>query len=477
MEELFANEEMEKKGLADRLFMKSVNSWDVFPEFEREAVFELSERYKNFLDSGKTERECVSEAVRLLEDKGFVSVDQVSVLGKGDKVYKTVKGKGLVAAVIGEESMEKGLNILGAHVDSPRIDLKPAPVYEEAEMVFFKTHYYGGIKKYQWATIPLALHGIIYNEAGKKMELTIGEGENDPVFTINELLVHLSQEQMNRKASEAVRGEELNVLAGSIPYGGEDEKKRFKLGLLNLLYDTYGITERSFVTAEIELVPAFKAKDVGFDRGMVGAYGQDDRVCAFSALTALMEVEMGRKTAVCLFTDKEEVGSNGNTGALSRLYENVLMEMMSKTEGGFNELGFRKCLENSSMLSSDVTSCFDPTYSSAYDKFNTAYAGKGVCLLKYSGARGKSGANDANSEFFQKVATVFQEAGVVWQCGELGRVDLGGGGTIAGDMANLGINVIDCGVPVLSMHSPFEVTSKGDIYSTYKGFKEFLLNM
>ena len=477
MEELFANDEMESKGLSDRLFMKSRNSWDVFPEFERESVFEMSERYKHFLDSGKTERECVAQAVRLLEERGYVSMDQVSVLGKGDKVYKKIKGKGLVAAVIGEQPMEKGLNILGAHLDSPRIDLKPVPIYEEGEMVFLKTHYYGGIKKYQWSTIPLAMHGVIYNESGEKLELSIGEAQSDPVFTINELLIHLSQEQLNRKASEAVRGEELNVLAGSIPYGDEDEKKRFKLGFLNYLNDVYGITERSFVTAEIELVPAFKARDVGFDRGMIGSYGQDDRVCAYAALEALMDVEMSKKTSVCLFTDKEEVGSNGNTGALSRLYENALMEMMSKTEDGFSELSFRKCLESSSMLSSDVTSCFDPTYCTAYDKYTTAYAGKGVCLLKYSGARGKSGANDANSEFFQKVASVFDEAGVVWQCGELGRVDLGGGGTIAGDLANLGINVIDCGVPVLSMHSPFEVTSKGDFYSAFKGFKEFLLNM
>lgn len=466
-------QELEKK-----LTYKNENAWNCYNEKQREKIDKLAEEYKSFLDQGKTERECVAACIRLLEKNGFVNGALKETLVPGDRIYRNIRNKGLVASVIGTEPVLDGVNILGAHIDSPHIDLKPMPLYEDSGMALLKTHYYGGIKKYQWSTIPLALHGVMYNSDGKKVYVTVGEDENDPVFTINELLIHLSQEQMARKASEAVKGEELNVLVGGLPVSDDkDVKESVKLGVLKLLNDKYGITEKDFMTAEIELVPAHKAKDVGFDRSYVGAYGQDDRVCAYTSLAAVMKVKNPARTCVCLFSDKEEVGSIGNTGALSVLYENALMELAVKVNGNCSSWEFRKLLDRSHMLSSDVTAAFDPTYASAYDKSNTAFAGCGVCLMKYTGSRGKSGSNDAHSEFFSAVAGIFEKEDIPWQTGELGRVDLGGGGTIAADMANKGMNVIDCGVPVLSMHSPFEVTSKADIYSTYEGFVAFLKKM
>lgn len=463
--------------LEKQLVYKNESAWDCYSEKQREKIEKFSSEYKTFLDQGKTERECVSACIELLEKNGFVNGDTKDKLEAGDRIYRNIRNKGLVASVIGTESILDGVNILGAHIDSPHIDLKPMPLYEDSGMALLKTHYYGGIKKYQWSTIPLALHGVIYNSEGKKMSVTIGENPEDPVFTINELLIHLSQEQMARKASEAVKGEELNVLIGGIPFESKDAKESVKLGVLKLLYDKYGITEKDFMTAEIQLVPAHKAKDVGIDRSYVGAYGQDDRVCAYTSLAAVMKMKNPERTCVCLLSDKEEVGSIGNTGALSWLYENALMELIVKTEGNCSPWEFRRMLDHSHMLSSDVTAAFDPTYASAYDKNNTAFAGNGVCLMKYTGSRGKSGSNDAHSEFFNEVVRVFEKNDIPWQTGELGRVDLGGGGTIAADMANKGMNVIDCGVPVLSMHSPFEVTSKADIYSTYEGFVAFLKKM
>ncbi|WP_346697521.1 aminopeptidase [Catenibacillus scindens] len=465
-------QEMEKK-----LTCQSESAWREYSEKQQEKIFAFAQKYKNFLDQGKTERECVLAAVDLLEKNGFCDIAQKDTLLPGDRVYRTIRGKGLVAGVIGTEPILEGMNILGAHIDSPHIDLKPLPLYEDSGMALMKTHYYGGIKKYQWSTIPLALHGVMYNSEGKKVNICIGEDEEDPVFTINELLVHLSQEQLARKASEAVKGEELNVLAGGIPVQEKEAKEGIKLAVLKLLNDKYGITEKDFMTAELMLVPASRAKDVGFDRSYVGAYGQDDRVCAYTALAALMKVKNPERTCVCLFSDKEEVGSMGNSGAQSALYENALMEMIVKSGSPCGLWEFRQCLDHSHMLSSDVTAAFDPTYASAYDKSNTAFAGKGVCLLKYTGSRGKAGSNDAHSEFFGAVADIFAKNDIPWQTGELGRVDLGGGGTIAADMANKGMNVIDCGVPVLSMHAPFEVTSKVDIYSTYEGFLTFLKKM
>lgn len=460
---------------AKDLLLEQKIGWDLFNETDRSEAFKFSEAYKAFLDEGKTERECVAEALKLLEAEGYKSLDEVSALAPGDKVYKAIHGKGLIAAVIGRKDLSEGMNLLGAHIDSPRIDLKPTPLFEESDMAFFKTHYYGGVKKYQWTTVPLAIHGVIYNQNHEKISVHIGEEAQDPVFSINELLIHLSQEQLARKAGEAVKAEEMNLLVGGMPVEDKDEKNRVKLAVLKLLYDKYKITEKDFISAELELVPAHKARDVGFDRSFVGAYGQDDRVCAYTSLKALMDVKDPEKTSICLLSDKEEVGSGGNTGAQSRLFEHVLRALMEKC-GGFDQLKYDRCIENSAMLSSDVTSAYDPAFGSAYDKYNCSYAGKGVCLMKYSGSRGKYDANDANSEFFRHVVRVFDEAGIVWQTGELGRVDLGGGGTIAIYMANLGMNVIDCGVPVLSMHAPFEVTSKADIYSTYLGFKAFLEN-
>ncbi|HIS47865.1 MAG TPA: aminopeptidase [Candidatus Scybalocola faecigallinarum] len=465
-------QELEKK-----LTYTRESAWKSYSEKQKEKIFAFADKYKSFLDEGKTERECVEACISRLEKNGFVNVETKEQLVPGDRVYRSIRNKGLVAAVIGTEPVVDGMNILGAHIDSPHIDLKPTPLYEDGGLALMKTHYYGGIKKYQWSTMPLAFHGIMYNSDGEKIRVNVGEDENDPVFMISELLVHLSQEQLARKASEAIKGEELNVLVGGMPMEDGEVKEGIKLAVLKLLNDKYGITEKDFMTAEIEMVPAYKAKDIGFDRSFVGAYGQDDRVCAYTSLAALMKVKNPERTCVCLFSDKEEVGSMGNSGAQSMLYENAMIELIVKTAGNCSMWDFRNCMNHSHMLSSDVTAAFDPTYASAFDKSNTAFAGSGVCLLKYTGSRGKAGSNDAHSEFFNTVANVFSKEDIPWQTGELGRVDLGGGGTIAADMANKGMNVIDCGVPVLSMHAPFEVTSKADIYSTYEGFLAFLKKM
>lgn len=468
----------EQQEAEKKLVYKQESAWKNYGKKKREKIAKFSDEYKTFLNAAKTERECVAVCTQLLEENGFVSAEQKESLEPGDRIYRSIRGKGMVISVIGTELITDGLNVLGAHIDSPHIDLKPMPLYEEGGMALLKTHYYGGIKKYQWTTIPLSLHGVIYNEKGEKIVLSIGEKEDDPVFTINELLIHLSSQQMARKASDAVKGEELNVLAGGIPLDSEkDEGERIKLGILELLHERYGITEKDFMTADLELVPAYKAKDAGFDRSFVASYGQDDRVCAYTSLAAILKVKNPARTCVCMLSDKEEVGSIGNTGAQSLLYENALMELGVKLNGTFSDWDFRRMLNQSHMLSSDVTSAYDPTYASAYDKRNTAYAGSGVCLLKYTGSRGKSGSNDAHCEFFHTVADVFDQNGVPWQTGELGKVDQGGGGTIACYMANKGMNVIDCGVPVLSMHAPYEVTSKVDIYSAYEGFEEFLKKM
>ena len=453
------------------------SAWDLYGKENNEKIFAFSQTYKQFLNRAKTEREFVAESVAVLERNGFVNADHTAALKAGDKVYRIIRGKGLVASVIGTEPMVNGLNVLGAHIDSPRIDLKPIPVYEDGEMAFFKTHYYGGIKKYQWTTTPLAIHGVMYNKAGEKIDICVGESKDDPVFTINELLIHLSEEQLARTAADAIKGEELNLLVGGIPCEDKEAKSRVKTAVLALLNEKYGITEKDFITAELSLVPAQKAKDVGFDRAFVGGYGQDDRVCGFTSLAAILAVENPARTSVCILTDKEEVGSMGSTGAQSRLYENALMELMVKSYGKCTEWEFRNCLANSFMLSSDVSSAFDPTFGSAHDKMNATYAGKGLAIMKYVGAKGKGGSNDANSEYFHAIVDLFDKNNVPWQTGEIGRVDLGGGGTIAAFMANMGMDVIDCGVPVLSMHSTFEVTSKVDIYSAYEAYLTFLMCM
>ncbi len=452
------------------------NAWTKLGKSASKKALKFAEGYKEFLNDAKTERECVTVMVDVLNKKGYKDLDQVKALKEGDKVYRIIKEKGLVAAVMGKRPVTDGINLLGAHIDSPRTDLKPMPLYESDDMAFLKTHYYGGIKKYQFTTIPLSMHGIIFNERGEKKTISIGEEPGDPVFTITELLIHLAETQMQRKGSQVVKGEEMNVLFAGMPIEDEDEKKKVKAMALKLLYDKYKITEKDFISAELEMVPAFKAQDVGIDRSMVGGYGQDDRVCAYTELMALLDVKDPEITCAAYFTDKEETGSNSNTGATSRLYENVLAELLYKSKKNANDMDFRTMLANSKMLSSDVTAAFEPNYKvpDIFDKLNSTYLGKGVGIVKYSGSRGKYGCNDSSGEFFREVVNVFDKDKVPWQTGELGGVDAGGGGTIAVYMAQLGMDVIDCGVPVLSMHSPFEITSKADIYCAYLGFLAFI---
>lgn len=450
------------------------NLWDVAKEEEVEEAMAFAEDYCSFLDLAKTEREFVQVTVEAVEELGFVPLSEKKSLRAGDKVYHSVHGKGMVLAVIGKQSIEKGFRILGAHIDSPRADLKPAPVYEEGDLALFKTHYYGGIKKYQWTARPLALHGMIVRKDGSKLVVNIGEKEEDPVFCFTDLLPHLGREQMKRPAPELIAGEELNVLVGGRPYPDPETAGRFKLGLLKLLYEMYGITEKDFVTAEIEVVPAGRARMVGFDRSFIGGYGQDDRVCAYTSLQALCAVEKPQQTTVCMLTDKEEIGSNGNTGAQSRLYEDMLSELFALQSKSFDLNAFHRCLANTKMLSSDVINGFDPTFASVSDPHNTAYMGRGICIEKYTGSGGKYGASDASAELMHEITHLFDAAGVPWQTGELGKVDAGGGGTICQVVASWGIQAVDCGVPVLSMHAPFEVTHTLDVYYTYRAYKAFL---
>ena len=468
-----------KEKLSDKLFFKHKNCWEGIDAKTEKEVEELASSYKLFLDKGKTERECADYICGVLNKNGFINIDTIPNSKKkftpGMKIYQNVRGKSVLAAVVGKKPATEGCNILGAHIDSPRLDLKQNPLYEDSELALFDTHYYGGIKKYQWTTIPLSMHGVFINEAGKKTTIRIGEEPGDPVFTVTDLLPHLAKEQMEKKASVVVEGEDLDILAGSRPYNDKDEKEKVKLYLLDLLNKKYGITEKDFSSAEIEFVPAFKASDVGFDRSLIGAYGHDDRCCTWPVLQAIINIASGKtapnKTSVCYFSDKEETGSAGNTGARSLNFENFLA-MLS---GGV-ESDLKLCFTNSSMLSADVNAAFDPTYAGVFDKKNSSYIGKGIVLEKYTGSGGKSGASDANAEFVAKVQAILDNNKVQWQCGELGKVDKGGGGTIALYAANLGMDVLDCGVPVLSMHSPFEVISKIDLYMTYKGYIAFLSN-
>ncbi len=464
----------EIKALKKKLLAEYPNIWDSASKDDYEFAFAFAEEYKQFINLGKTEREFVTVAVETLESLGYVPLGSASQLSPGDKVYKSIHGKGLIAAVIGRESADSGFNLVGAHIDSPRLDLKPNPIYEDSDLVLLKTHYYGGIKKYQWAAIPLALHGLIFREDGSPLTLSIGESLEDPVFTITDLLPHLGSEQMSRKATELIKAEDLNVLIAGLPYPDPDTAGRFKLGLLQLINERYGLVEKDFASAEIEIVPAGFARDVGLDRSFIGAYGQDDRVCAFPALAALTSLEKPNKTAICLLFDKEEIGSDGNTGAQSKAYEYALYEIFCRCLPGANQLLYQQMLENCQLLSADVTNAYDPTFSSVSDSRNNSYLGRGICLVKYVGARGKNGTSDANGEFFARIIRVFNENKIPWQTGEMGKVDAGGGGTVAKFLANLGMNVIDCGVPVLSMHSPFEVASKIDLYFSYLAYKTFL---
>jgi len=466
------NKEHYKKLLADY-----PNLWVSRTQDDFDHAYALADEYKRFLDIGKTEREFIQTAIESVETIGYVDISSVSSLKPGQKVYQSIKGKGLMLAVVGRKPISEGMNILGSHVDSPRLDLKPNPLYEENEMTFLKTHYYGGIKKYQWPTIPLAIHGLVIRQDGSKIFLNIGEKEDDPIFYITDLLPHLGNEQMAKKATDVIKGEDLNLLIGGRPIDDKDTSDRFKLGILELLFKEYGMVEKDFVTAELEIVPALKARDVGFDRSFIAAYGHDDKVCAFPALMAILQQERPNTTCVVMLSDKEEIGSYGNSGAQSRLYENFLVELFAKTHGMYDELLYRKSIAASKMLSADVTNGFDPTFASVSDPKNSAYMSRGIAMEKYVGSRGKSGTNDANGEFFADILRVFAKNNIPWQTGELGKIDAGGGGTIAVYMAKMGMEVIDCGVPVLSMHAPYEVISKIDLYFTYIAYKTFLEEM
>lgn len=460
--------------------MERKNAWNTYGEEDLQKLQKITDQYKNFISHGKTERECAELTVAMAKEAGYCSLEEAISEGKtlkaGDKVYAVHKKKLVVLFRIGSEPMEKGMNILGAHIDSPRLDLKQNPLYEDGEMALLDTHYYGGIKKYQWAAIPLALHGVIAKKDGSVVEVSIGEKPEDPVLGISDLLIHLSAEQMQKKAAVVVEGENLNIIVGSRPLKDEEDKEKkekIKNAVLELLEKEYGIEEEDFLSAELEAVPAGPARDFGLDRSMVMGYGQDDRICAFTSLAAQLEEENPVYTSVCLLTDKEEIGSMGATGMQSRYFENVVAEVMNLT-GGYSELKLRRCLQNSHMLSSDVSAAFDPNYAGAFEKKNIAYLGRGMVFNKYTGSRGKSGSNDACAEYIGQLRRVMDEADVCWQTAELGKVDQGGGGTIAYITANYGMDVIDSGVALLNMHSPWEVSSKADIYEAYKGYKAFL---
>lgn len=426
------------------------------------------EEYKAFLDHGKTERECVSEAIRLAEKAGFVPFEADKKYAPGDKVYASNRGKALILAVIGKEGCRNGVAIAAAHIDSPRLDLKPIPLYESNDMAFLKTHYYGGIKKYQWTAIPLAMHGTVVCKDGRVVNLCIGEKEGDEQFCVTDLLPHLSQEQSAKTLGKAIEAENMNILCGSSPISGEKGEEMYKKKVMQILHDRYDICEEDLMSAEIEFVPAFHAVDIGFDRSMIGSYGHDDRVCAYPALQALLHCKTPRRTAITVLADKEEIGSVGNTG-LDSQFLSYFVEDLAEAEG----LKARHVLSNSQCLSADVTAAFDPNYASAYDLQNACLINRGVGVMKYTGARGKSGSSEASAEFTAKVRQLFDDNDVQWQMGELGRVDLGGGGTVALYVAGMNVDVIDIGVPVLSMHAPFEVVSKYDVYMTYKACKAF----
>ena len=429
---------------------------------------EFAKGYKLFLDKGKTERECVSFALNLLKNNGYEEFDKNKKYKAGDKIYSVNRGKAIIAGTIGTEDISEGIRINGAHIDSPRLDLKPNPLYERDEIAYFKTHYYGGIRKYQWGTIPLALHGVIVKKDGKTIEINIGENEEEPVFYISDLLPHLSAVQNERKLSEGLKGEELNIILGTLPFDDEDVKEPFKLYILSILNEKYGINERDFARAELEIVPAAKSRDVGFDRSLIGGYGQDDRVCAYTALIAEVECKNPKYTTMTILTDKEEIGSVGNTGLNSHYVYDYITYIAENFGADVKDV-----CKKSACLSSDVNAAFDPGFPDLYEKNNSCYLNHGCVLTKYTGSRGKGGSSDAGAEFMAKITDIMDRAGVYWQVGELGAVDVGGGGTIAQFVAALNIDVVDLGVPIISMHSPFEISSKLDVYNTYLAFKAF----
>ena len=450
----------------EALCYKPKNGYDRLSPQDEADMNAYCEDYKKFLDAGKTERECVDETLRLAEKHGFKPFTRGMALNPGDKVYRVNRGKAVMLAVIGTRSLSEGVNIGAAHIDAPRLDLKPNPMYEDAELAFLKTHYYGGIRKYQWVTIPLELHGVIALKDGSTVKVSIGAGEGEPRFTIDDLLPHLGVEQSKKPLGEAIPGESLNLLIGSRPFAGDEGSDRVKLAILDLLNQKYGIVEEDFISAELSAVPAFKAMDIGFDRSLIGAYGHDDRVCGFAALAALFTLGTPARTAVCMLADKEEIGSEGVSGMRSAAFDTFMSDLCDA-----QRVTLKACYEKSFCLSADVTAAFDPNFADVYEKRNSAKVNYGMGLCKYTGARGKSGASDASAELVAYTRRVLDAAGVVWQMAELGKVDAGGGGTVACYMAERDIDTIDAGVPVLSMHAPFETVSKLDCYMTYKGMK------
>lgn len=466
--------------------MERLNAWNKYDEDMKKKVFDFADEYRRFISLCKTERECVEEGVRILKASGYKDLKDVIAadekLKAGDKVYAVNMNKAIVAFNIGEDSIESGMNILGAHIDSPRLDIKQNPLYEETGLVLLDTHYYGGIKKYQWVATPLALHGVVALKDGTTVKVVIGEDMDDTVVGISDLLIHLASEQMDKKAAKVVEGEALDILVGSMPLKNEETKSdkedckdAVKKNILAILKEKYGIEEEDFMSAELEAVPAGPARDYGIDRSMIIGYGHDDRVCAYPSLIALVNSDMTKRTGVCILVDKEEIGSVGATGMQSRFFENMVAEVMDRC-GEYSELKLRRALANSYMLSSDVSAAYDPNYASVFEKKNAAYFGKGMVFNKYTGARGKSGSNDASAEFVGKLRKVMDDADVAFQTAELGKVDIGGGGTIAYILANLDMNVIDSGIAVQNMHAPYEVISKADLYETLKGYEAFLKN-
>ena len=465
--------------------MERKNAWKSYDENNKKELEILCKEYREFLSAGKTERECVKQIIAQAESAGYRNLDVYLKSGEklkcGDKIYSVCMNKTVAMFQIGKEPLDSGMNILGAHIDSPRMDIKQNPLYENEEFAYLDTHYYGGIKKYQWVTLPLALHGVIAKKDGTTVQVSIGEKEDDPVFVITDLLIHLASKQMEKKAATVVEGEKLDLLIGSRPIEQDEtleekEKEAVKANVINLLKQYYDMEEEDFLSAELEIVPAGKARDCGLDRSMVLAYGQDDRVCAFTSLFAMLDVKEVEHTACCILVDKEEIGSVGATGMHSRFFENTVAELLALTEGEY-DLKVRRALMNSRMLSSDVSAAYDPMYAEVFEKRSSAFFGKGLVFNKFTGARGKSGSNDANAEYLAKIRNAMDAQSVAYQFAELGKVDAGGGGTIAYIMANYGMEVIDSGVAVLSMHAPWEVTSKADVYEAYKGYKAFIEEM
>lgn len=458
--------------------MERKNAWNTYGKREISELEELNSNYIDFLSDCKTERECVKETVRQAREKGYKSLEEVIEKGQplkqGDKVYAVCMNKTVALFNIGKIPMEQGMNILGAHIDSPRMDIKQNPLYESNNMAYLDTHYYGGIKKYQWVTLPLAIHGVVVKKDGTKVEVNIGEKDTDPVFCVTDLLIHLAGQQMEKNAAKVIEGENLDILVGSIPLE-DKEKDAVKEGIIGILKNTYEMEEEDFMSAELEVVPAGRAREMGFDRSMIMAYGQDDKVCAYTSLVAMLETDKIDKTACCLLVDKEEIGSVGATGMQSKFFENTVAELLN-LNGDYNELKLKRCLAHSRMLSSDVNAAFDPLYSDVFKNNSSSFLGSGVVFNKFTGSRGKSGSNDANAEYLAVLRNIMDNYNVHFQMSELGKVDAGGGGTIAYIMSLYGMEVIDCGVAVLNMHAPWEVTSKADIYETYKCYKAFLKN-